>query len=342
MRHIRIWKNYHIKVLTDDGISGLKDYFSFNQGRKDKYDVLARQLVCARLIINNSLSSKTRIFPKEQYVVNQSNYPDTVVEAVAMITSFGNDDTGGGRGNNKITNKIPEVIVSIHLADCGDDCSNDDDGSVAPFESTANDQGTTDDNDLPDVSAPVVDSEFGNDNINENVETNDDGDDGDNNDYDFATTMSGNNDEENPAEDDPVPTNDDTNSTNLTKENPAWTSLLVVTNDDVDDPGDYDEFRSDYDLDDDGVFDNDDTGEGEGYCCMMVTDSWDPLADDKYEEDDILLRHGVFDTGGNPSIHPNFFHGTLNNSIRRLYTNNDPISATHVLHRTLLKSWMRI
>ena len=221
-------ENYHIKVLTDDVISGLKDYFSFNQGRKDKYDVLARQLVCARLIISNSLSSKTRIFLKEQYIVNQYNYPDIVVEAVGMITSFGNDDIGGGRGNNKITNKIPKAIVSIYLADCGDDCSNDDDGSVASFESTANDRGTTDDINLPDDSATVFNSEFGNDNINDNVETNDDGDNGDNNDNNDATTMSGNNDEENPKEDDPVPNKDDTDSTNPTEENPAWTSLLVV------------------------------------------------------------------------------------------------------------------
>ena len=47
---------------------------------------------------------------------------------------------------------------------------------------------------------------------------------------------------------------------------------------------------------------------------MTVTNSWDPQVDDEYEDDDILLRHGVFDTEGNPSIHPNFFHGTLNNS----------------------------
>ena len=219
-------------MLTDDGISGLKDYFYFNQGSKDKYDVLARQLICARLIINNSISSKTRKFLKEQYVVNQSNYPKTVVKAVAMITSFGNDDIGGGRGNNKIRNKIPKAIVSIHLADCGDGCSNDDDGSVASFESTVNDQGTTDDNDLPDVPAPVVNSEFENDNINENVETNDDGDNNDNNN---ATTMSDNNEEENPEEDDLVPNNDDTDPTNPTKENPAWTSLLVVTDNNVDD-----------------------------------------------------------------------------------------------------------
>ena len=177
---------------------------------------MARQLVCACLIINNSLSSKTCIFFKEKYVVNQSNYPNTVVEAVVMITSFGNNDTGGGRGNNKFTNKIPEGIVFIHLANQGNDCSNEDDGSVSLFDSTANNRGITDGNKLPDVLAPVVNNEFGNDNINKNIETNDDGDNGDNNDNDDATTMSGNNDEENLKEDDSVLNNDNTDLTNPT------------------------------------------------------------------------------------------------------------------------------
>ena len=132
---------------------------------------------------------------------------------VAMITSFGNDDIGGGKGNNKNTNKIPTAIVSIHLADCGDDWSNDNDRSVASFESTANNQRTTDDDDLPGAAALVVNSEFGNDNINENVETDDDGSGGEDNDNDDATTMSGNNEvenseEENSEEEDSVPNND--------------------------------------------------------------------------------------------------------------------------------------
>ena len=61
-----VGENYHTKVLSDDGVSNIKDYFSFNQTKKDKYDTLVRQLICARLIINNSLSSKTRIYLKEQ------------------------------------------------------------------------------------------------------------------------------------------------------------------------------------------------------------------------------------------------------------------------------------
>ena len=331
-------------MLSDDGISDLKDYFSFDQTKKDKYDTLARQLVCASLIINNSLSSKSRIYLKEQYVVNQSNYPDTVIETIAMITSFGNNDTGRGRGdnNNNNMNKPPEGIVSVHLANCGNNCSNDNDGSVTSFVSTANDQGTTDDDDLPGTEAPVVNSEFGNDNINKNVETNDDGNGGDNNDNDDVTTMSGNKEVEN-SEDDSVPNNNDTNSTNPIDEDPTWISLLVVVDDDDNDgPGDYDEFCSDYDLDNNGVFDNNDTGQGEEYVCMTVTDSLYPLEDDEYEDDDILLRHGVFDVGGNPSICPNFFHGTLDDSLGWPYINDNPISDTQVLHHALLKSLMRI
>ena len=126
-------ENYHMKVLNVDGITDLVGYFALTQGQRDDYNESARQLICARLIITNSLSSKTRNFLKEQFVVNQSNYPDTVVDAVAMITSFGNGSSngkGGGKGNSNDANKTPEAIVSIHLADDGNDCSNNDDGSV--------------------------------------------------------------------------------------------------------------------------------------------------------------------------------------------------------------------
>ena len=74
---------------------------------------------------------------------------------------------------------------------------------------------------------------------------------------------------------------------------------------------------------------------------MTVSNSWDPQVDDN-SDDNILLQHGVFDMGGNPSIHPNFFHGTLNNSIGQVYVNEDPISNTNILHCALLKSSLRI
>ena len=192
-------EQYHIKVLNDDGLSGgLVDYYNLGTSDERKvYDEKVRQLVYARLIINTSLSNKTHIFLREKYVVNQSNYPDTVVEAVAMITSFGNADSGGrGNNNNNNTNKTPKAIVSIHLADGGDDCSHDNDRSVESFESTADDRGTKDDSDKPDVSAPINNSGFGNDDSVENVETNYDGNDGDNNDNNDTTSASGDNNEE--------------------------------------------------------------------------------------------------------------------------------------------------
>ena len=62
-----------------------------------------------------------------------------MVKAVTMVKPFGNDATSGGIGNNNNTIQTPKVIVSIHLANCGNKCSNNDDRSAAPFESTAND-----------------------------------------------------------------------------------------------------------------------------------------------------------------------------------------------------------
>ena len=44
----------------------------------------------------------------------------------------------------------------------------------------------------------------------------------------------------------------------------------------------------------------------------------------EYKDNDILLCPGVFDVGDNPSVHPNFFNGTLNNSLGRLYINDNP------------------
>ena len=337
-------------MLSDDGLSGgLVDYYNLGTSDERKvYAEKARQLVCARLIINNSLSNKTRIFLREQYVVNQSNYPDTMVEVVAMFTSFGNADSGArGNNNNNNTNKTPEAIVPIHLVDGSDDCSHDDDGSVESFECTADDWGTNDDSDKPEISAPIYDSGFGNVDSVENVET--DADDGDNNDNNDTMPASGDNNEEtleedhqDPSSDDTTPDNDDTVSSTSADEAHAWSHLLAADDDVDDEPSDFDEFRSEYDLDGDGVFDNDDTSEGEGFCCITVTDSWDPQVDINYNDDAILLQHGVFDTVGNPSIHPNFFNDTLNNSIGRPYINKDPISETKILHHALLKSSLRI
>ena len=120
--------------------------------------------------------------------------------------------------------------------------------------------------------------------------------------------------------------------------------LAVVVADDYDDadPGDNDGFFFDYDLDNDGVFDNDDTSQGEGYICMTLTDTWFPCEENEWRDDNVILLPGVFDIGGNQSIHPDFFNCTLNDSFGHPYINDDTISNTQVLHNTLLKSPMRI
>ena len=120
--------------------------------------------------------------------------------------------------------------------------------------------------DLPCSEAPAIDSELGNDNINENVETNDDvggADDNNNN----ATIMSGKNEDKNSEGEDSVPNNDNTDSTtNPSNRDSLCMSLLMMADDDKDDdPGDCNGFFTNYDLNNDGVFDNNHTNEGERY-----------------------------------------------------------------------------
>ena len=117
--------------------------------------------------------------------------------------------------------------------------------------------------------------------------------------------------------------------------------LAIVDDDEEDDNGGYDEFCSDYGLDDYGIFHNVNIDDGEGFVWMTVTDSWDPSQPDEYKDDDILLPYGVFDVGNNPSIHPNFFKGVLNDSLGRLYNNDAPITPTQTFHHALLKFLMR-
>ena len=159
-------ENYHLKVLKRDGIRDLIGYSTLTAEKRVEYDELAQQLICARLIVNNSLSEKTRIFLKEQFVVNQNNYPDVVVNTVAMITAFGhghvsgpNNNKGGGGGNNNDASKTPEAIVSIHLTGNGDDSSDYDDGPVKSSESTEDDRGTDDGDIDHGAAAPTADSE---------------------------------------------------------------------------------------------------------------------------------------------------------------------------------------
>ena len=80
-------ERYHEKVLSDDGLD-LPDYFALTKVEKESYDGKACDLVSSRIIIQNSTSSRTRTYLKEQCYVNQSNYPNTVVATIALITSF--------------------------------------------------------------------------------------------------------------------------------------------------------------------------------------------------------------------------------------------------------------
>ena len=171
----------------------------------------------------------------------------------------------------------------------------------------------------------------------------DDDDDGNNGDNNKATTMLGDNKDDNSEGGNLVSSNDNTNSTtNPINKDPPWMSLLALADDNgKGDPDDYNEFHSDYDLNGNTVFDNDDAGNEKRYVCMTVTDTWLPLEEDEYKDDDILLRPNVFGVSDKPSIYPNFLNGTLNDSFGCPYINDDPISNTQILFHALLKSSMR-
>ena len=104
MGHIRIWKNYHSKVLSNKGNLTLKNYHTLDQSGKDKYNTAARELIVSCLIIKNSISTRVQTYLKDQYVMNQSNHPDKVITIVAMITLFGIDfgPIASGDGGNTI------------------------------------------------------------------------------------------------------------------------------------------------------------------------------------------------------------------------------------------------
>ena len=87
--------------------------------------------------------------------------------------------------------------------------------------------------------------------------------------------MSSDNKDDNSEGEDLVSNNHNINpTTNPTDRNLPWMLILALADDDGDnDSSDYDEFCSDYDLDGDGVFDNDNADNGKGYLCMRVTDS---------------------------------------------------------------------
>lgn len=140
--------------------------------KKEIYDNLARELVSARLIVRNCISSCVNKYLKEQYFVGTNNYPPTAVEAVVLITSFiANRIRNGGDGEgNKEVDKL-EAIVSLHLADnnSNDEYSDDNDESVKSFKSTndLNDIRTSSDNES--IAGPsIATSKLKNNNIYDN------------------------------------------------------------------------------------------------------------------------------------------------------------------------------
>ena len=152
---------YHEKVLLDDGLD-LQGYFKLTKVEKESYDDKSRDLVSLRIIIQNSTSSRTRTYLKEQYYVNQVNYLDMVVKMIALITSFGSNSGrnggGGGGGEDKNTEE-PDAVVAIHLAIDSDDDSDYDDKSVESFRPNNNsgpDDGSNNNPNVPIAGASVT------------------------------------------------------------------------------------------------------------------------------------------------------------------------------------------
>ena len=260
-----------------------------------------------------------------------------------LSTLFGTDI---GDGGNKTTDDSTDAIVSIHLAEYSNKCSkHNDDGSVKSFESTVND-GRTSDNDVSITYAPNVAGELENDNIDDDVITDDKDDNGNNDDNNDPEDMSNDDNDYDSSWEDSVSPDDNTNfTTNLPDIPPAWMSLVAmaddVHDDDNDDPDDYNNFWSEYDLNGDGIFDNNDIEIGEGFVCMTLTNNWLP-SKEQYDIDNIMICPGVFYVGNKLSIYPNLFNETIKDSCGCTHSNENPISNTQMFHPAILKASKRI
>ena len=221
-------ENYHSKVLFNDGNLTFTNYHNLDQSGNDEYDTVASELFVPHLIIKNSPSTQASMYLRNQYFVNQSNYPNTVITASNIIASLGIDFVPmvNGNGEDKNTNNT-DNIVSIHSADYSDDCSkHNDDGRIESFDTIANDRRTSNYKDV------LVASELENDNIDDNFITSDD-DDGDDDDDNDAENMSGGDNDDDSNREDSVSTNDNTNSiTNPADTTPHWMLLVVMADDD--------------------------------------------------------------------------------------------------------------
>ena len=291
-------ENYHAKVLRDNGGLTLANYHILDRSGENKYYSLARKLVASRFTVKNNQSSRARTYLKDQYFLNQANCLDKIIEAVTMIISFGKNSgsSGSGGGGDKNTSET-DAIVSLHLADDSNNYFNDNDGPIGSFESKVSTDGKTSNDNVSIADAPFVASKLGNDNINDDVATgnNDDGIKDDNNE---AGELLSNNDDDDSSQEEPV--------SNSVSASSAWMQLVALASDNVENgvndaaaangPDNWIYLQSDYDLDADGVYNNNNTDANNGFVCMTLTGK-------TFDEQYVAL-----------SIHSNFFNDTINNS----------------------------
>ena len=81
-------ENYQKKVLTNNSLNLTTYQTTMVQVDKDKCKDLACKLIASRFIVKNCTSSCARTYLKENYFVNEKNYPLTIVATVALIVFF--------------------------------------------------------------------------------------------------------------------------------------------------------------------------------------------------------------------------------------------------------------
>lgn len=105
-------------------------------------------------------------------------------------------------------------------------------------------------------------------------------------------------------------------------------------------PDNWLNFQSEYVLNADDTYNNDDADVSQGLFCTTMTRE---ALEEQYNYDGILLWPGVFDdVGVTSSIYPNFFNGTIIDSHGCPYINDDQISNTQMLPHTILQFSMSI
>jgi hypothetical protein len=108
-------------------------------------DKIVKQRTIARLIIKNSINDRAREQLLETYSVNNSTcYPNTISEALSLLSTFKNQKpTSNGNSNKKADDG---AVVSYHEATNEDDANTDDivhPDNVSHEESDAEDNSST-------------------------------------------------------------------------------------------------------------------------------------------------------------------------------------------------------